>query len=159
MQGTQDFFAASLSGEAASWVARIVPLLTRSKSAAPVTSPIVNGVILDEVANGGIVQLGPQLVAMEAWKDLGLEWQTILRLLRTHRIPSTSRKSARISASTLSPAFRSHRTRGLGLARYYSVISPGNSRPSLPVFPAPMRTLKRATRCPQFFFPVWLLIM
>ena len=71
LQGTQDFFASHLSQEAAAWVAKIVQLLGRSKSDKPPTGPTVDGVILDKVETGEGVQLGPQLVALQAWKELG----------------------------------------------------------------------------------------
>jgi len=71
LQGTQDFFASQLSPEAAAWVARIVQLLGRSKSAKPPIGATVDGVILDKISTGGGVQLGPQLVALQAWKELG----------------------------------------------------------------------------------------
>lgn len=72
LEGTQDLLATDLSQEATAWVARIVKLLGRSKAAQPPTGPTVDGVILNKVETSDNVQLGPQLVAMEAWKQLGL---------------------------------------------------------------------------------------
>jgi transposase len=72
MAGSVGLFAEDLSQEAASWVTRIISLLGRSKSAKPVASETVDGVILDQIQTGNLAQLGPELVAMEAWKDLGL---------------------------------------------------------------------------------------
>jgi len=72
MAGSVGLFAEDLSQEAASWVTRIISLLGRSKSPKPVASETVDGVILDQIQNGNLAQLGPELVAMEAWKDLGL---------------------------------------------------------------------------------------
>jgi transposase len=72
MQGSQDFFASTLSQEAASWVTRIVQLLGRSKSAKLVTDASLGGVILDDIQSTNIVELGPELVALKAWEALGL---------------------------------------------------------------------------------------
>lgn len=72
LEGTQDLLDSDLSQEATAWVARIVHLLGRSKAATPPTGPTVDGVILDKVDAGDNVQLGPQLVALQAWKELGL---------------------------------------------------------------------------------------
>lgn len=70
LQGVRDFLDSSLSGVAASWVARIVQLAGSSKSAAPVASESVDGVILEKIETSDIVQLGPQLVALQAWEEL-----------------------------------------------------------------------------------------
>ena len=70
--GSVGLFAENLFQEAASWVTRIISRLGRSKSAKPAASETVDGVILDQIQNGNVAQLGPELVAMEAWKDLGL---------------------------------------------------------------------------------------
>ena len=72
LDGTQDLLASDLSAEAAVWVARIVHLLGRSKAAKPPTGPTADGVILDKIETGDNVQLGPQLVALQAWKELRL---------------------------------------------------------------------------------------
>jgi len=72
LDGTQDLLDSDLSQEATVWVARIVQLLGRSKAAMPPTGPTLDGVILDKVDTGDSVQLGPQLVALQAWKELGL---------------------------------------------------------------------------------------
>ena len=72
MQGAQDFFATTLSQEAATWVTRIVQFLGRSKSAKPVTQASVGGVILDKIQSTNIVEFGPELVALKAWEALGL---------------------------------------------------------------------------------------
>jgi transposase len=71
LDGTQDLLDSDLSQEASVWVARIVPLLGRSKAAKPPTGPTVDGVILNKVDTSDNVQLGPQLVALQAWKALG----------------------------------------------------------------------------------------
>lgn len=72
LSGQQDLFAPELSEEAASWVTRILQLAARSKSARPVHAGKVDGVLVDQVSTGNLVQLGPQLVAMKAWEELGL---------------------------------------------------------------------------------------
>jgi hypothetical protein len=72
LEGTQDLLNSDLSQEATVWVARIVHLLGRSNAAKPPTGPTLDGVILDKVDTGDNVQLGPQLVALQAWKELGL---------------------------------------------------------------------------------------
>ena len=70
LQGVRDFLDTNLSEEATSWVARIVQLAGSSKSAAPVTSESVDGVILEKIETSNVVQLGPQLVALQAWEEL-----------------------------------------------------------------------------------------
>ena len=70
LQGVRDFLDSNLSGEAASWVARIVQLAGSSKAAAPVVCESVDGVILEKIETSNIVQLGPQLVALQAWEEL-----------------------------------------------------------------------------------------
>ena len=70
LQGVRDFLDSNLSAEAASWVARIVQLAGSSKAAAPVVSESVDGVILEKIETSNIVQLGPQLVALQAWEEL-----------------------------------------------------------------------------------------
>lgn len=71
LRGQASLFEASLSPDAAGWVARIVALAGRSKVAAPVAGTVLDGVLLDEVSTGEVVQLGPQLVAAAAWDALG----------------------------------------------------------------------------------------
>jgi len=60
------------SEEAAMWVTRILQLLGRSKSARPVTADKIDGVLVDRIATENIVSLGPELVALHAWKELGI---------------------------------------------------------------------------------------
>jgi len=61
-----------LCEQASSWVRRILQLIGRSKSARPVCEQSVDGVVVDRMQSENVVQLGPQLVALEAWKHLGL---------------------------------------------------------------------------------------
>jgi len=70
LQGDRNLLERELSEEAASWVARLVRLAESSKSAAPVTSASLDGVLLDEIQTSNVVQLGPQLVARQAWEEL-----------------------------------------------------------------------------------------
>jgi len=70
--GQKDLFSPTLSKESSEWVSRIVRLAERSKSARPSEeSVILNGVIADDVETENVVQFGPELVAMQAWKELG----------------------------------------------------------------------------------------
>ena len=72
LQGGQDLFESELPEEAAAWVARIVPLAGRSKGASvSVRNTCVDGVLSDEIETDIVVQLGPQLVALKAWDELG----------------------------------------------------------------------------------------
>jgi transposase len=70
--GQSDLLPHDLSEEAAGWVRRILQLAGRSKSARPVSENTIDGVIIDRVETENVVQLGPQLVALEAWKRLGM---------------------------------------------------------------------------------------
>jgi len=73
LQGQEDWFDADvLSEDGAAWVARIVQIAQRSKSARPVDVATVDGVILDQIETENVVQLGPQLVAAKAWDELKL---------------------------------------------------------------------------------------
>jgi len=72
LHGQSDLLPPDLSEEAAGWVRRILQLAGRSKSARPVSENTIDGVIIDRVESENVVQLGPQLVALEAWKRLGL---------------------------------------------------------------------------------------
>jgi hypothetical protein len=72
LHGQSDLLPPDLSEEAAGWVRRILQLASRSKSARLVSENTIDGVIIDRVESENVVQLGPQLVALEAWKRLGL---------------------------------------------------------------------------------------
>ena len=72
LSGNRDLLGTGLSEEAAAWVARILQLLGRSKSARPVVAEKVDGVLIDRIATENVVELGPQLVALAAWNELGL---------------------------------------------------------------------------------------
>ena len=72
LSGNGDLLGPDLSEEAAAWVTRILQLLGRSKSARPVVAAKVDGVLIDRIATENVVELGPQLVALAAWNELGL---------------------------------------------------------------------------------------
>ena len=62
----------SFTEEAAAWVAYVASLAKRSKGATlTVSQTVIDGVLLDEIQTEHIVELGPQLVAMKAWDELG----------------------------------------------------------------------------------------
>jgi len=70
--GGEDWFEPELSADAVAWVARIVALAGRSKGGRQrVAAATVDGVLLDEIETTDVVELGPELVAMEAWDALG----------------------------------------------------------------------------------------
>jgi len=63
----------NLSADAAAWVARIVALAGRSRGGRQgVVSTVADGVLLDEIETSDVVELGPELVALKAWEELGL---------------------------------------------------------------------------------------
>jgi transposase len=69
----ENWFEPDLSADAAAWVARIVALAGRSKGGRQgVASAVVDGVLLDEIETTDVVELGPELVALKAWEELGL---------------------------------------------------------------------------------------
>ena len=74
LQGQTDWLGnEALSQEASSWVARIVQLARNSKGGnAAVEAATADGVLLDAIETQNVVQLGPQLVAMQAWEALAL---------------------------------------------------------------------------------------
>ena len=74
LQGQTDWLDnEALSQEASSWVARIVQLARNSKGGnAAVEAATADGVLLDAIETQNVVQLGPQLVAMQAWEALAL---------------------------------------------------------------------------------------
>ena len=70
--GNAELFEAGLTGEAAAWVTRITRIAGRSKSATNVPAAHVDGVMIDEIQTTNVVELGPQLVALQAWDELNL---------------------------------------------------------------------------------------
>jgi hypothetical protein len=65
LTGYPELFTRELSTEAAQWVARIVKVASRSKSAAKVPGTHLDGVLVDDIQTTEVVQLGPQLVALQ----------------------------------------------------------------------------------------------
>jgi len=73
LQGNRDWFdEEGLSANGVAWVTRVVQIAGRSKAASPVGGETLDGVILEEIETYNVVQLGPQLVALKAWEELGL---------------------------------------------------------------------------------------
>ena len=73
LRGEADLFEAELSEEGAAWVTRIARLAERSNSTRPATkSPVLDGVLVDQVETQNVVGFGAELVALEAWNALGL---------------------------------------------------------------------------------------
>ena len=70
IHGEGDFFDSSLSPQASAWVDRIVRLANRSQAATPVPQTTVDGVLLDSIETTDVVELGPELVALQAWDEL-----------------------------------------------------------------------------------------
>ena len=70
--GQSELLPEDLSEQAAGWVRRILQLASRSKSARPVCEKTIDGVVADRVESENVVEFGPQLVALEAWGQLGL---------------------------------------------------------------------------------------
>lgn len=72
LKGQSELIATELSDEGAQWVRRILQLAERSTSARPVAQECIDGVVIDQIETENVVQAGPQLVALEAWKSLGI---------------------------------------------------------------------------------------
>jgi len=72
LTGHPELFTQELSTEAASWVARLVKVASRSKSATKVPGTQLDGVLVDDIETTEVVQLGPQLVALQAMDELNL---------------------------------------------------------------------------------------
>ncbi len=73
LHGEDQLFPIELSSEGADWVTRIVQLAGRSGSFSTKTDTrTANGVLIDRIETENVVQLGPQLVALKAWNELGL---------------------------------------------------------------------------------------
>ncbi len=70
IHGEGDFFDSSLSPQASVWVDRIVRLANRSQAATPVPQASVDGVLLGSIETTDVVELGPELVALQAWDEL-----------------------------------------------------------------------------------------
>lgn len=72
LSGQDMLLTSELSEEAATWVTRILQIAERSQSARPAPVTKVDGVLVDLIATENVVALGPQLIALAAWNELGL---------------------------------------------------------------------------------------
>jgi transposase len=72
LSGVTPMIEPEISEEASVWVTRILQIAARSKSARVADAETVDGVLVDGITSDNVVQLGPQLVAMHAWQQLGL---------------------------------------------------------------------------------------
>lgn len=73
MRGQRDLFEVDLSSAEAEWVDRIVKAAERTRSARQDPGTVtLDGVVAEEVDTVNVVELGPELVGMAAWRALGL---------------------------------------------------------------------------------------
>ena len=73
MRGQRDLFDADLSPSEAEWVDRIVKIAERTGSAQQDRGTVtLDGVVAEEVDTVNVVEFGPELVGMAAWRALGL---------------------------------------------------------------------------------------
>lgn len=73
LQGQRDLFEADLSLGEAEWVDRIVKIAERTSSIKrPRTEEALDGVLADKVDTVNVVEFGPPLVGMAAWRNSGL---------------------------------------------------------------------------------------
>ena len=73
LRGESDLFEEEISEEGAAWVTRIVKLAERSKAARPANKKAtLDGVLVDQIETENVVGFGAELVALEAWNELGL---------------------------------------------------------------------------------------
>lgn len=71
--GQRDLFESELSVEDTEWVDRIVRIAEQSQSARMDSGPTaLDGVLADRVETLNVVEFGPELVGMNAWRALGL---------------------------------------------------------------------------------------
>lgn len=73
LQGQREMFDANLRAQEAEWVDRIVKIAERTRSAQRERGlPTLDGVVADQVDTVNVVEFGPPLVGMVAWRALGL---------------------------------------------------------------------------------------
>jgi len=73
LRGESDLFEEELSEDGAAWVTRIVKLAERSKATRPTRKrATLDGVLMDQIETENITTFGSELVALEAWNELGL---------------------------------------------------------------------------------------
>lgn len=73
LRGEQDLFESELTVQEAEWIDYIVKIAERTHSAKLDKSEVkLDGVLASQVETLNIVEFGPELVGMEAWRALGL---------------------------------------------------------------------------------------
>jgi len=73
VRGQRDLFEADLSPAEAEWVDRIVKIAERTRSAQRERGTVtLDGVVAEKVDTVNVVEFGPELVGMRAWRALGL---------------------------------------------------------------------------------------
>jgi len=73
LRGESDLFDEGLSEDGASWVTRIMLLTEHSKATRPVNKrATLDGVLVDQIETENVTTFGSELVALEAWDELGL---------------------------------------------------------------------------------------
>lgn len=73
LRGEQDIFKNKITSQEAEWVDYIVKTSERTRSAKLNDSELkLDGVLADKVETSNVVEFDPQLVGMEAWRELGL---------------------------------------------------------------------------------------
>ncbi len=73
LRGEADLFGEELSEDGAAWVVRIVQLAERSRATRPLSKKAtLDGVLVDQIETENITTFGAEIVALEAWNELGL---------------------------------------------------------------------------------------
>ncbi len=73
LEGQRDLFDIQLNTGEAEWVDRIVKLADRTRSAQQQRgNETLDGVMAEDIETVNVVEFGPELVGMAAWKALGL---------------------------------------------------------------------------------------
>ena len=73
LRGEMNLFEEGLSEEGATWVMRIAQLAERSKATRPTSKKTtLDGVLVDQIETENVVSFGAEIVASEAWNELGL---------------------------------------------------------------------------------------
>jgi len=73
LRGEQDLFRNQITPQEAEWIDYIVKISEHTRSAKLNDSELkLDGVLADKVETVNVVEFGPQLVGMEAWRALGL---------------------------------------------------------------------------------------
>jgi transposase len=73
LRGEQELFSSEITEQEAEWVDCIVKISEHVRSAKLNVSELkLDGVLADKVESSNVVEFGPQLVGMEAWRELSL---------------------------------------------------------------------------------------